>query len=337
MRAALLTTQDPKDPLAGLTVTEVEEPSAPEPSVARTYPGQEWVRVQLRAATLNPHDVWTMRGVGHPPELLPRILGCDGAGVTDDGREVIIAPVIGDPDRGAGDETLDPRRTLLSEGVDGTLAESVLVPARNLVDKPSWLSFAQAAVLPVVWGTAFRLLFTRAHLRPGQQVLVQGSSGGVASAAIALASRAGAVVSATGRSQDKRDFAERMGAAATYASGDRLPARVDVVFDSVGEATWAHSLRCVRPGGTIVTCGATTGGSPDPELHRVFYQQLSVIGSTACTRAELERLVTLLSTFDDPAGLLESTIDRTIGLDAVHEGFRALIDETVLGKVVVTP
>ncbi|SJM66344.1 alcohol dehydrogenase [Agrococcus casei LMG 22410] len=162
------------------------------------------------------------------------VLGCDGAGVTEDGREVILHSMMGDADRGDGDATLDPKRALLSETIDGTLADWILVPDELLVDKPEGITFVDAACLGIAWGTAYRMLFTRARIRPGDTVLVQGASGGVSSAAIALAAAAGATVYATGRTEEKRQFAIDNGAAAAFEHGERLPKRVDVVVETVG-------------------------------------------------------------------------------------------------------
>lgn len=194
MLAATAISQSAADPLSGLVLRDVPEP----------IPRPGWSRVRVVASSLNMHDVWTLRGVGHPPDRLPIILGCDAAGYDEDGNEVIVHPVIGDPDAGRGDETLDPGRALLSERHDGAFAEYLTVPARNLVPKPDWLSFDEAACLPVAWTTAYRMLFTQARITAGDRVLVQGAGGGVASAAIRLAVAAGAVVYATSRSADKR-------------------------------------------------------------------------------------------------------------------------------------
>jgi NADPH:quinone reductase-like Zn-dependent oxidoreductase len=320
VRAAVAVDQNAEDPLSGLALQELPDPEA--------KPG--WTRVRVRAASLNPHDVWTLRGVGHPAERIPMVLGCDGAGVTDAGDEVVIHPVLGDPNRGGGDVTLDPRRALLSETVNGSLADFVLVPTECVVPKPAWLGFEEAATLGIVWGTAYRMLFTRARLRAGDRVLVQGGSGGVGSAAISLARAAGAKVYATARTEAKRAFASECGAHEVLESGARLPERVDVVVDTVGEATWAHSLRSLVPGGAIVTCGATSGNMPPAELNRVFYQQLSVIGSTGSTRAEFEALLRLLE-----ASGVRPHLDSVVALDDVRSGFQKLIDGDVRGKVVV--
>lgn len=319
MRAAVATFQNAEDPLAGLKLMEWEEPG----------PRPGWTRVRVKAAALNPHDVWTLRGIGHPAEAIPIVLGCDAAGVTDDGREVIVHPVIGDARKGGGDQTLDPGRALLSETIDGALAEYLLVPDELVVDKPNWLTFVEAACLGVTWGTAFRMLFTRGRVQAGDRVLVQGASGGVASAAIALAAAAGARVYATGRSERKRQFAREVGAVAAFELGTRLPERVDVVVETVGEATWAHSLRSLRPGGTVVIAGATSGGMPPAELQRVFYQQLSVVGSTGCTRSEFEALLRSL----DATGVRPRA--EAIPFERTVEGFQRLIDGDILGKLVV--
>ena len=311
--------QNYDDPLSGLALREWPEPQARE----------GWTKVRIAAASLNPHDLWTLRGVGHPAERIPIVLGCDGAGTTEDGREVIIHPIIGDADRGGGDPTLDPQRALLSETIDGALAEYVLIPERLLVDKPPSLSFAEAACLGVVWGTAYRMLFTRGGVRAGSRVLVQGGNGGVASAAIALASAAGATVYATARTQPKRDFALACGASAVFEAGARLPERVDTVIETVGEATWAHSLKSLRPGGAIVVSGATSGALPPADLMRVFYQQLSVIGSTGSTRSEFEALLrTLNATGVRPAY-------ESVSFDDIPHAYARLLAGDVAGKLVV--
>ena len=321
MRAAVAISQNYDNPLTGLVLRDEPEP------ISR--PG--WARVRVVASSLNPHDVWTLRGVGHPAERIPIILGCDAAGYTDDGRAVVVHPVIADWDRGVGDSTMDPQRALLSETINGGLAEYVLVPEVNLIPKPDFFSFEEVASLPVAWGTAYRMLFTRAGLSAGDRVLVQGATGGVASAAIALARAAGATVYATVRDESNFAFALESGAHEVFLSGGRLPQRVDIVVDSVGEATWSHSLKSLRPGGTVVTCGATSGPNANADLNRVFYQQLSIIGSTGCTLPELIALMRLMET----AGL-RPPISQIVTLDNVREGFEALISGAHRGKIAVT-
>lgn len=322
MLAATAISQSASDPLAGLVLGDVPKPE----------PRPGWSVVRVVASSLNMHDLWTLRGVGHPAERLPIILGCDAAGVDEDGDEVIIHPVIADADAGMGDETLDPRRALLSEQHDGAFAEYLTVPTRNLVPKPAWLSFEEAACLPVAWTTAYRMLFTQAQISAGDRVLVQGAGGGVASAAISLAAAAGAVVYATSRSEDKRAAAVRWGAREAFATGERLPEKVDVVIETVGEATWTHSMKALRPGGTIVIAGATSGMNPPADLGRIFYLQQRIIGSTGCTRSEL---VAMLKMMD--ATRVRPIIDRALPLDEIHKGFQLMIDGALTGKLVIHP
>jgi NADPH:quinone reductase-like Zn-dependent oxidoreductase len=319
--AAFASRIDPDDPLAALEVGDVPEPNVPE----------GWALVEVRAASLNHHDVWSLKGIGLPAERLPMILGCDAAGVDADGAEVIVHALVGDPDW-RGDEALDPRRTILSEVHPGTLAERVAVPRHNLVPKPAALSFEEAACLPTAWLTAYRMLFTRSQLQPGQTVLVQGAAGGVASASIALARAAGMRVWATSRDERKRAFAAELGAHQTFEPGTRLPERVDAVIETVGEATWAHSLRALRPGGRIVVAGATSGLQPPADLSRVFFKQLEVVGSTMGTREELRQLVALLESTG-----LRPRIGSTLPLADTADGVAAMIAGDVFGKIVIQP
>ncbi len=312
---------DADDPLAGLELGERPDPSPPD----------GWTTVTVKAAALNHHDVWTLRGVGISADRLPIVLGCDAAGVDEDGHDVIVHAVIGDPAVAGGDETLDPRRSLLSERFDGTFAERVAVPRRNLVPMPAALSYTEAACLPTAYLTAYRMLFTRSGLPPGATILVQGAGGGVATALIVIGRAAGFRVWATSRDEEKRRRALELGADQVFASGDRLPGRVDAVMESVGEATWAHSLRALKPGGRIVVCGATSGAVPPADLNRVFFLQLSVIGSTMGTRDELERLAVFL----EQTGV-RPKIDRIMPLEQAQDGFAAMIAGDLFGKVVFT-
>ena len=321
MLAAACVSQSADDPLSGLAVADRPAPQVPD----------GWVRVHVRAASLNHHDLWSLKGVGLPADRLPMVLGCDAAGVTDDGREVVVHALVGDPDL-TGDETLDPRRSILSERHQGTLAEQVVVPARNLVDKPAGLTFEQAACLPTAWLTAYRMLFTQSGLKPGDRVLVQGAGGGVATAAIALGRAAGLVVWATSRDETKRSRALELGAHEVFETGARLPARVDAVLETVGKATWGHSMKSLRPGGTLVVSGATTGADPSADLNRLFFLQLRVIGSTMGTRTELEQLLALCAT----AGVVP-LVDEVLPLADAARGFERLQSGDVFGKIVLTP
>ena len=321
MLAAFAAFANADDPLSALVVGERPEPETP--------PG--WTKVGVRAASLNQHDLWSLRGVGLPASRLPMILGCDAAGVDETGAEVIVHAVVTDPDW-RGDETLDPRRSLLSELHQGTLAESVVVPRRNLVPKPAGMSWSEAACLPTAWLTAYRMLFTQSQLPPGSTVLVQGAGGGVSTALIRLAAAAGFRVWVTSRSEAKRARALELGAERSFASGERLPERVDGVMESVGAATWRHSLQSLRPGGVVVICGATSGANPEyTELNRVFFLQLRVVGSTMGTRDELERLVR----FCEVAGV-RPVIDTVLPLAEARAGFERMSAGDLFGKVVFT-
>ena len=312
---------DADNPVAGLELGEHAEPQPPD----------GWTTVAVKATALNHHDVWSLRGVGLSADQLPMILGCDAAGIDAEGNEVVVHAVIGDPAAGGGDETLDPRRSLLSERYDGTFAERLVVPRRNLVPKPAALSFEEAACLPTAYLTAFRMLFDRAPIGPGSTVLVQGAGGGVATALIKLGRAAGYRMWATSRSEAKRARALELGADQVFENGARLPERVDAVMETVGEATWAHSLRSLRPGGTVVISGATSGAVPPADLNRVFFLQLSVVGSTMGSRDELARLVR----FCEQTGV-RPVIDRTLPLSQARDGFGAMIDGELFGKVVFT-
>jgi NADPH:quinone reductase-like Zn-dependent oxidoreductase len=307
-------------PLDSLTVGERPEPEVPD----------GWVAVTVSAASLNMHDLWTLRGVGIKPEQFPMILGCDGAGTLEDGTEVVLHSVIGDATL-HGDETLDPKRTLLTEKHQGTFAETVVVPKRNAVPKPAGLSAVQASVMGTAWLTAYRMLFVKSGLRPGQTMLVQGASGGVSTALVQLGSAAGMRVWVTGRTEEKRAVAEKLGAHATFPSGERLPERVDAVFETVGDATWSHSMRSLKPGGAIVVCGSTSGPNPGADLQRLFFLQLRVIGSTMGTRGELSDLLSFVA----DAGI-QPEIGLELPMDQAERGFRAMNEGETSGKIVLT-
>ncbi|MDO5712144.1 MAG: zinc-binding dehydrogenase [Micrococcales bacterium] len=321
MLAAYAESISPTDPLAGLVVGE--QP-APEPT-----PG--WVTVELKAATLNHHDLWSLQGVGLPQERLPMILGCDAAGIGPDGQEVIVHSVIASPGW-QGDETLDPKRSLLSEQYQGTFCERIVVPAGNLVPKPEGMSWQTAASLPTAWLTAYRMLFTNSGVAPGGLVLVQGAGGGVSTACIQLGAAAGLRVWVTGREEGKREQALELGAEAVFEPGARLPEKVDAVIETVGAATWSHSVNVLRPGGTIVIAGATSGDAPSKaELTKVFFRQLRILGSTMGTRVELERLARLVQ----GAGI-EPIIDSSYRLEQARDAFERLNSGLAFGKVVLT-
>ncbi|WP_109473848.1 zinc-binding dehydrogenase [Ornithinimicrobium cavernae] len=321
MLAAYAADLSPDDPLAGLVVGERPEPEVPD----------GWVRVDVRAAALNHHDVWSLKGVGLGRDKLPMILGCDAAGVDQDGNEVLVHAVISSPGW-TGEQTLDPRRSLLSERYQGTLAEQVVVPAGNLVPKPAGLSFEEAACLPTAFLTAYKMLCVNGG-PPGSTVLVQGVGGGVATAAIAIGAATGYRVWVTSRDEGRRQRALELGADAAFAPGERLPERVDVVLETVGAATWSHSMASLRPGGTVVIAGATSGDAPSrAELTRIFFHQLRVQGSTMGNLEQLRQVVRLV----EQTGL-RPVIDRVIPLADAASGIGALHRGEVFGKVVLTP
>ena len=321
MFAVTATRIDKDDPLAGLEVGERPDPGPPD----------GWTTVAVRATSLNHHDLWTLQGVGITEDRLPIVLGCDAAGVDEDGNEVVVHAVVGDAAAGGGDETRDPRRSLLSEVHDGTFAERVAVPRRNLVPKPASIGFAEAACLPTAWLTAYRMLFEKSGLGPGSTILVQGGGGGVATALIVLGRAAGYRIWVTSRDEAKRDRAVRLGADQAFESGARLPERVDAVMETVGQATWSHSLKSLRPGGRVVIAGATSGAAPPAELNRVFFLQLEVVGSTMGTRGQLERLLRFLEVTG-----ARPVIDRTLALTDARAGFEAMARGDVFGKIVFT-
>jgi NADPH:quinone reductase-like Zn-dependent oxidoreductase len=323
MLAAYAARSDVEAPLNALVVGDIEPPRVP----------AGWVMVRVTAAALNHHDVWSLRGVGLAADRLPMILGCDAAGVTEDGREVIVHSVINSPDFVGSDTTYDPQRSLLSERYPGTFATQLWVPAANLVEKPPELSFAEAACLPTAWLTAYRMLFSQSGARPGDTVLVQGAGGGVATALTALARQAGMRVWVTSRDEARRARAMSLGAHQAFPAGARLPERVDAVMESVGAATWSHSINVLKPGGTLVICGATSGDNPSKaELTKIYFKPLRVIGSTMGTRDELISLTQMLV-----ATGLRPHIDRVLPLADAAAGFAAMIAGDHFGKIIFEP
>ena len=345
MLAAHLARTGAEDPLDNL---EVGDLPTPEPR-----PG--WALLKVEAASLNHHDLWLLRGVSASPIEPPQVLGTDAAGtvaaygpdppagVPEVGSPVLLHAVISDgtcPACRRGEELCCRRMALFSDKpYDGTLAEYVAVPAANLVPRPAELAAADAACLPTAYLTAYRMLFTHAELRPGSTVLIQGAGGGVATAALLLCRATGITAIATSRDEAKREAALKLGAVAALAP-DRGTAKqvlgltggVDAVIETVGEATWDISLRSLRPGGAVVVAGATSGGDPSAQLNRVFYRQISVLGSTMGTRAELERLMALVH-----ASGLRPLIDRTYPLAEARAALSRMAAGEQQGKIVLVP
>ncbi|WP_229071363.1 zinc-binding dehydrogenase [Actinoplanes sp. DH11] len=312
MRAAYASALHPDEPLRGLTIGDLPERPVPD----------GWVPIEVRASSLNHHDLWSLRGVGLPADRLPMILGCDAAGVDPDGAEVVIYPVV--------EDKADPRGfSLFSERHPGTIAERVAAPRENLIPKPAGVSFAEAACLPTAWLTAYRMLVTRGRVAEAGAVLVQGAGGGVATAAVALGVALGKRVYVTSREASKRERITELGATAVEP-GARLPERVDVVIESVGAPTFAHSMKCAAPGARIVVCGSTAGHLAEVDLRRVFAMQLEILGSSMGTPDELAALLQLVAD-----GRVRPVIDSTFGFGAAGEAFARLHAGDVFGKVVL--
>ncbi|MFZ3559776.1 MULTISPECIES: zinc-binding dehydrogenase [unclassified Streptomyces] len=319
MFAAYAARIDRDQPLNGL---ELGERPAPE-----NRPG--WTTVNVKAASLNHHDLWSLRGVGLGEESLPMILGCDAAGIDSEGNEVVLHSVIGQTGYGVGPRE---KRSILTEKYQGTFAEQVTVPEWNVLRKPKELSFEEAACLPTAWLTAYRMLFTNAGVRPGDSVLVQGAGGGVATAAIVLGKAAGLRVFATSRDEAKRKRALELGAVEAVETGARLSQRVDAVIETVGAATWSHSVKSLKPGGTLVISGATSGPNPPAaELNRIFFLELKVVGSTMGSKDELEDLLSFCA-----ATGVRPVVDEVLPLDRAREGFQKMAGGELFGKVVLS-
>jgi NADPH:quinone reductase-like Zn-dependent oxidoreductase len=313
VRAAYASRIDDADPLAALAVGDRPEPELPD---------DDWAVVDVKASSLNHHDLWSLRGVGLRENQLPMILGCDASGVDRDGAEVVVYPVVPTPG--------DPRgHSILSEHFPGTFAERVAVPRANLVPKPAELSFVDTACLPTAWLTAYRMLVTVGRVDEGESVLVQGAGGGVATAAVSLAVALGKRVYATSRHPGKREKIAALGATA-LEPGSRLPERVDVVVETVGEATFDHSMKSSALGARIVVSGATSGFEPKVNLRRVYAMQLQILGSSMGSPAELRALMELMIRTG-----VRPVVDSVHGFSAVEAAFAKLAAGDVFGKVVL--
>ena len=296
-----------------------------------------WSTVSVRAVTVNHHDVWSLQGVGLSAEQTPMILGTDAVGILDEdipgkhglkaGREVVLYTFVGTDGAGVAPGSVARffRRSIPVPW------PKTAVPSANVFAKPSNLTEIEAAALGTSWLTAYSLLFDAAGVKPGDSVLIQGAGGGVSTAAIQLAQAAGLEVFVTSREADKRAKALKLGAHAAFEIGARLPGKVDAVIESVGAATWSHSMKSVRPGGTIAICGATTGDQPGAELTRLFFQDIRVRGSTMGSREDFARLLRFVERAN-----LHPAIDSVFsGLDAAPEAFAKMIEGNVFGKIAI--
>jgi len=293
---------------------------APDPE-----PGAGEVLVELRAASLNHLDLWIRKGLPSVPK--PRILGADGAGLVD-GKRVVINPGI---EHGA-------KITVVGEHMDGTHAELIAVPEGNVYPIPDEMSFEEAAAFPLVFETAYRMLVTRAGLRDGEWVLVWGVGGGLASAANLIARALGARTIVTSSSDDKLARVEA-DAKVNHASADVVEAvkeateghGADVVVESVGDATWQRSLQAASQGGRITVCGATSGPNPPAALHRIWWKQLSVLGSTMGTKDDFEGVYELVM-----SGRVKPIVDEVFGLSEARAAHERMEAGDQLGKIVLT-
>jgi NADPH:quinone reductase-like Zn-dependent oxidoreductase len=307
----------------GPEVLRYEDAPDPEPG-----PGE--VLVRLRAASLNHLDLWIRKGLPSVPK--PRILGADGAGIREDtGERVVINPGLEHGER----------ITVIGEHMDGTHAELIAVPGSNVYPLPDELSFEEAAAFPLVFETAYRLLVTKAQLQEGEWVLLWGIGSGVASAGLAIAKALGARALVTSSSDDKLQRAQELGADATvnHATGDVAAAvkeatdgkGVDVVHEHVGEATWQTSLQSARAGGRLVVCGATTGPNPPAALHRIWWKQLTIYGSTMGTKADFEGAYDLVR-----SGRAKPVVDSTFPLEQARAAHERMEAGEQFGKIVLT-
>jgi NADPH:quinone reductase-like Zn-dependent oxidoreductase len=297
---------------------------APDPE-----PGPDDVLIQLRAASLNRLDLWVRRGRPSVPK--PRILGADGAGVDESGRRVVINPGLEHGDK----------ITVIGEHTDGTHAELIAVPSSNVYPIPDDVSFEEAAAFPLVFETVYRMLVTRAGLQPGEWVLVWGAGSGIGSAALVIARALGAHVIATSSSDAKLELARGLGAEAVvnHGTSDVVEAvkeatggpGADVVVEHVGEATWQTSLQAVRPHGRIAVCGATTGPNPKASLHRIWWKQLTILGSTMGTKADFEGAYDLVA-----SGKAKPVIDNVYPLAEARAAHERMESGDHFGKIVLT-
>ena len=312
----------PDDPLSALKLGERPEPDVP----------AGWVRVKVSHASLNRHDLFTLRGLsGHPEGIrYPIILGNDAAGTLDDGTPVVVYPLMGGEDW-RGDETLDPLWHIPSELIHGTFADHAVVPRRNAIPLPEHLSPLHASVLGTAWLTAYRALFTKSGLRAGETVLVQGATGGMATALIQLGRAAGFEVWVTSRSEEGRARARALGAHRSFPPDEPLPRKVRAVIDSVGVDTWAHSLSSLARGGILVTVGGTTGFDVPLNLLPVVADQLTITGSIMGTLKYMEDMMHLIAR----AGI-EPEIGAVLPMERAKEGFRAMWEGRTHGKTVFT-
>jgi NADPH:quinone reductase-like Zn-dependent oxidoreductase len=316
-------------------------------------PGPGQVRVRVRAGALNHLDVFIRRGIPGISVAFPHVMGSDGAGVVESvgqdvtrvkaGDEVVLNPGIS---CGTcefclkGEHSLCVTFHLLGEHVAGTFASFVVAPEINVWPKPEGLSWEEAAAFPLTFLTAWRMLVTKARAKPGETLLVVGIGGGVAVAALQIAKMLGLVVGVTSGSAEKLARAKALGAdfGIDHTAGDfsretrKTTGRrgVDIVLDSVGKATWGQSIASLAKGGRLLTCGATTGPNPEEDIGRIFWNQLTVYGSTMGTHGEFGEMLKMFQ-----GGRLRPVVDAVFPLSQAKEAERRLEEKRQFGKIVL--
>lgn len=341
MRALVLTATGGPD---HLTLADLPTPAPPAPG---------WVHIRTRAAALNRLDLFVAQGIPGAAPVFPHIVGADGAGIVSAVGAGVTAVQVGDEvmfDPGvscghcdacrAGDDPFCPDYQILGEHRSGSVAEVVALPAANLARRPAGWSWSEAAAFSLTALTSWRMLVTRAKLRRGETVLVWGAGGGVAQAAIQIAAHFGARVIATSSTPEKLALAKRLGAevAVDHAREDVIAAvksatcrkGCHVVVESVGQATWERSLRCLARGGRLVCCGATSGPDASFDLRRLFWHQWSLLGSTMGGKPEYQAVAALAQ-----QGHLRPIVDRTVPLDQAVDAYRRLASGAQAGKLVI--
>src|SRR5262245_15158978 len=322
MIAIYATHAAPDDPLSALKIGE-----RPEPDVRAG-----WVRVKVTHASLNRHDLFTLRGITAHPEGIsyPMILGNDAAGTLADGTPVVSYPIMGSDDW-HGDETLEPGWHIPSEFIHCTFADYAVVPRRNAIPLAESLSPLHASVLGTAWLTAYRALFTMSGLRAGDTVLIQGATGGMATALIQLGQAAGFEVWATSRTEEGQARARAVGAHCSYPSGQPLPRKVRAVIDNIGSASWAHSISSLARGGTLVTTGGTTGFDVPLDLLSLIADQLTIKGSIMGTLEDMKDLMNLIT-----RARIKPEIGAVLPMERAAEAFKAMWEGKTHGKTVFT-
>jgi NADPH:quinone reductase-like Zn-dependent oxidoreductase len=292
--------------------------------------------VRPLAGSINHHDIWSLRGVGLSVEQLPMVLGTDAAGVDESGQRVLVYPVIIES---SANQLGADGVSLLSEKYPGTFSDELWVPSFNLIPIPDSLTNEEAGCLSTAWLTAYRMLTTQGGLlntpgleraNQGTVVLVQGAGGGVSTAAVVLAKALGATVWATSRDANKRARILEVGADQAFEPGVRLPAFADIVVETVGEATWSHSLKAVKTGGVVVVSGATSGAEPTADLRRVFRRQIRIQGSSMGTPVEMAEMMSLLAETG-----ARPVIAATYPRGDAKKAFARVIAGEIFGKVVL--